>query len=279
MTNLQAAILGVIQGLTEFLPVSSSGHLILVRDVLGWQGLGNSHLSKSFDVALHFGTFLGVAGYFWGDIGRLARAWWASLRERAIGEDGERKLAWLVLVSMVPAGAAGLAGQEFIERQLGTPLLVSGLLVGFGLLLWAAEAWGRKLRGMETCGWWDAVTVGVAQAVALAPGVSRSGVTITVGLFRGLTRQGAARFAFLISVPIIGGTALHEGLHLLAHPLPPGLPGPFAVGVVSAAVSGYLCIKYFLGYLQRYSFRPFIWYRLALGAGLIVFYLRQGAIG
>jgi undecaprenyl-diphosphatase len=269
---LQAAFLGLVQGLTEFLPISSSGHLLLLRKLLDWELLAGEHLNKVFDVALHAGTFLALVAYFRCDIVRLLRAFGASLRHGIAGVP-ERRLAWLIVIGTIPAALAGVLGEKVIEDKLGAPALIAGQLVLFALILWAADAWGRRARQLTDANWADGILVGVAQALALSPGVSRAGVTISVGLFLGLTREAAARFSFLLSLPIVGGTALYSLLRLLQHPetVPPGSPGLFAVGLLAAAVSGYLSIRWLLRYLQSRSLLPFVIYRIALGAALLAY--------
>jgi undecaprenyl-diphosphatase len=271
MLLFQAVVLGIVQGLTEFLPVSSSGHLILVRDVFQWKLLGDDHLNKMFDVALHAATFCALAVYFRPDLARLAKAFGASLRGGIAG-DFDRQLAWLLVVGTVPAAVAGLLLRTAIETKLAEPLLVSTLLVIFALVLWAAEWRGLKRRELREAGWWDGIVLGVAQATSLVPGVSRSGITITAGLARGMTREAAARFSFLLSIPIIGGTALYGLLSLLREPgaFSADSIGMFAVGMVAAGVSGYLCIHYFLRYLQTRSLVPFVTYRIGLGVFLLL---------
>ena len=268
---LKAAILGVIQGLTEFLPISSSGHLILARDLLGWRMLADAHLNKVFDVALHAGTFLALVIYFWADIVRLVKASAASLRY-GIRDDPARRMAWMIVVATLPAAAAGVVGEDVIERTLGAPTLIAIQLIIFGFVLWGAEWLGRKRRALADTNWGDAIVVGVAQAVALSPGVSRSGITITGGLLRGLTREAAARLSFLISIPTVGGTAAYSFLKLAKDhvALPPGSVGMFVVGMLFAALSGYLCIRYFLRYLQTRSLAPFILYRILFGVAMLV---------
>ena len=271
MTIWQAIILGVIQGLTEFLPISSSGHLVLVPWLFHWQ----PH-SKTFDVALHFGTFLGVGLYFRAEIGHLIRGWLQSIAQRTLAGDPYRKLAWLVLISTIPGAAAGVMLEDVIERKLGAPLLIGALMLGVGLVLALAERVGKHRRDLESVGWADAIIIGLAQALALAPGTSRSGITIAVGLFGNLKRETAARYSFLISIPIIGGAAAAKGVHLMRHGLPAGMEWPFIVGILSAAVSGYLVIKFFLNYLQRGTLYPFVAYRIAVGA--LVVYLASRAV-
>lgn len=269
MTIWQAIILGVIQGLTEFLPISSSGHLILVPWLLHWDIFNHASLNQTFDVALHFGTFLGVALFFRREIVGLARGWIESIARRTLADDHYRKLSWLVLVSTIPGAATGLLFEHTIERHLGAPIVIGALLIGVGILLAAAERFGRRRRELESIGWGDAVFIGLAQAIALAPGTSRSGITITAGLFANLRRETAARYSFLISLPIIGGAAAAKGAELAQTGVPAGLEWPFVLGVLSAAISGYAVIKYFLAYLQGHSLYPFVVYRIALGAAVI----------
>jgi len=268
---IQAAVLGIVQGLTEFLPISSSGHLILVRELLGWELLADPHWNTIFDVSLHAGTFLALLLYFWSDILRLLRAFGGSLRYGIAG-DSDRRLAWLILIGTIPAAIAGTLGESAIEdifRQ--APKLIASLLVVFGIVLWLAEGRGAKTRELREAGWWDGVLVGLAQTLSLAPGVSRSGITMTAGLARGMTRETAARFSFLLCIPIIGGTALHSLLSAVRDlaALPERSCAVFGVGFLAAAVSGYLCIRYFLRYLQTRGLTPFVLYRIAAGLGLL----------
>jgi len=271
MDLLKAAILGIIQGLTEFLPISSSGHLILARDLLGWNLLANAHLNKIFDVALHAGTFLALVAFFRSDIARLLSAFLASLRH-GVGYDPERRLAWAIALGAIPAGVAGVMAERIIEDALRAPLLVATELVVFAVLLWLADRNGRKRRDLSSAGISDGLVVGVAQALALAPGVSRSGITMTACLMRGMTREAAARFSFLLSLPVVGGAAVYSSFSLLSYPgtLPNGAVPIFLVGLVAALISGYLCIRYFLGYLQRHTLTPFVIYRIVLGIALLV---------
>jgi len=272
MLLFQAAVLGIVQGLTEFLPVSSSGHLILVREILRWDLLADPHWNTVFDVAVHAGTFVGLVVYLWSDVERLFAAFIAGLL-RGFAGDPYRRLALIIAVATIPAALAGLLAQDIIEAYLRqAPLVVAALLIVFGIALWVAERRGTKAHELTETEWLDGILVGVFQVLALAPGVSRSGITITAGLLRGMTRETAARFSFLLSVPIIGGAALY-GLQSVVRDmgaLPSGSIPTFAVGFLAAAVSGYLCIHYFLRYLQTRSFAPFILYRILVGALLIV---------
>jgi undecaprenyl-diphosphatase len=276
MTIWQAIILGIIQGLTEFLPISSSGHLILVPWMFRWEIFHHPALNKTFDVALHFGTFVGVALYFRADIWRLIRGWLRSIAQRSLGGDPYRRLSWLIIISTIPGALAGVKFADVIEQKLGAPLLIGALMVGVGVVLAVAELASRQRRELENVGWWDAIVIGLAQAVALAPGTSRSGITMAVGLFGNMKRETAARYSFLISIPIIGGAAAVKGLHLAKHGLPQGMALPFLFGVISAALSGYLVIRFFLAYLQRHTLYPFVAYRVVVGA--LVIYLAARAI-
>jgi undecaprenyl-diphosphatase len=270
MDLLKAAILGVIQGLTEFLPVSSSGHLILARDLLGWDLLANAHLNKIFDVALHAGTFLALVSFFRPDIVRLFSAFGASLRH-GVGYDPERRLAWAIAIGTIPAGLAGVLAEKIIEGVLGALVLVAIELVAFALLLWFADQRGRKRRDLSSASISDGLVVGVVQALALAPGVSRSGITMTACLMRGMTRESSARFSFLLSIPTVGGAAVYSSFSLLNYPgaLPNGTAYIFLVGLLAALISGYLCLRYFLRYLQQHTLTPFVVYRILLGLALI----------
>jgi undecaprenyl-diphosphatase len=274
MQLIQAAILGVVQGLTEFLPVSSSGHLILVREFFGWELLSDTHWNTIFDLSAHAGTFVGVLAYFWSDVLRLGDAFFTSFRHGVAGVP-ERRLAWVIVLATIPAAVAGVLGEDVIEEHLReAPMMVAGLLIVFGLVLWLADWRGRQARGLKDTGWIDGIVIGLAQALALAPGVSRSGITITAGLAFGMTRETAARYSFLLSLPIIGGAALYgfySVLGELSH-LPDGSLSIFAVGFLSAALSGYFCIRYFLSYLQRHALAPFVIYRLAMGAFLLIWF-------
>jgi len=276
MTIWQAIILGIIQGLTEFLPISSSGHLILVPWLFHWEIFHHPALNKTFNVALHFGTFLGVAFYFRREIARLVRGWLRSIAQRTLAGDPYRKLSWLILISTIPGAAAGVKFEDVIEHKLGAPLLIGALMLGVGVVLAIAEWVGKRRRELESVSWADAIIIGLAQAVALAPGTSRSGITIAIGLFANLRREAAARYSFLISILIIGGAAAAKGLHLVKSGIPPGMEWPFLFGVLSAAASGYVVIKFFLAYLQRGTLYPFVAYRVAVGA--LVIYLAARAV-
>jgi undecaprenyl-diphosphatase len=274
-STFQAIVLGIVQGLTEFAPVSSSGHLLLVPWLFDWTFfLENPDLNKSFDVALHIGTFVGALGYFWRDIGRYVGAWVRSIRHRSVSTTDER-LAWFLVVGTIPGVIVGGLAEDFIEENLGQIWLIAVMLAVFGVALYLVDRMARQRRSMEDLRLLDAVLIGLAQAVALQPGVSRSGVTMTVGRWLGLDRSSAARFSFLLSLPIIFGAGAFEGVQLIGRGLPPGTAGPFIWGMVASAVSGFAVIWGLLAYLRRHDFRPFVLYRLAL-AGLVFALIAAG---
>jgi undecaprenyl-diphosphatase len=269
LSDWQALILGITQGATELLPVSSSGHLILVPWVAGWHYLqDNPEFNKTFDVALHLGTLIAVVLYFWRDVVRLARAWWQSLKRRQIVSADER-IAWYVFIATVPAALAGAAGESFIEKRLGDPWQIAILLAVFAILLWVADRVPPR-RSMEDIGWKGALGVGLAQCLALMPGTSRSGVTITAARFLKLNRDDAARLSFLLLIPIVFGAAVLKGARVAVDGLPPGSAGPFIVGMLAAAVVGLVAIWGLLGYVRRHTYTVFVVYRLVLSAAILI---------
>ena len=270
LSDWQALILGVTQGATELLPVSSSGHLILVPWAAGWTYLADHpDFNKTFDVALHLGTLVAVVIYFWSDVVRLIRAWLGSVRRRSIRTDDER-VAWFVAVATVPAAIAGAAGENFVEDKLGQPWQIAILLAVFAILLWIADHVPQR-KDISEIGWKGAVVLGLAQCLALMPGVSRSGVTITAGRFMQLDRDGAARLSFLLLIPIVFGASLLKGVKDVAFGgLPPGSAGPVVVGMITAAVVGLVAIWGLLAYVRRHTYGLFVVYRLALAAAILV---------
>ncbi|HVL27747.1 MAG TPA: undecaprenyl-diphosphate phosphatase [Acidimicrobiales bacterium] len=263
---LHAIVLGIVQGLTEFLPVSSSGHLILVPWLFGWNELNaDPNLKKTFDVALHIGTFVGAAAYFAPDLKRFARAGLHSIATRSVATTDER-MAWLLLLSAIPGAAAGAAFEGFIERELGQEWLIAVMLIAFGIVLAVADR-ARGKRQADAFGVRDAALMGMAQALALSPGVSRSGATITAGRWLGFERDAAARISFLMSLPIIGGAAAYRGAQVLfGDGLPAGTHGAFAAGIVASGVTGAAAVWGTLRFVRRRSFGPFVVYRVAAGA-------------
>ena len=266
LTNGQAFVLGVVQGLTELLPISSSGHLILVPWSADWTYLKeNDRFNQTFDVSLHLGTLVAVGAYFWGDVVRLVRAWFGSIGRRRI-ESSDERVAWFVLVATIPAGLAGLLGEDLIADHLGEPWQILVLLAGGALLLlWADRS--PQSRAMGDLGLRQALIMGFAQALALAPGVSRSGITITAGRFMKLDRDGAARFSFLLLIPTVLGAVLLKGVgDVLLGDLPHGWQGPFVVGTLAAFGSGLLAIDWLLGFVRSHTYGVFVVYRLIVAA-------------
>jgi len=266
MDIIEAIILGLVQGLTEFLPISSSAHLTLLPQMVGW----NTPLlnSLAFDVALHFGTLIAVLIYFRNDIFKMVSTFTCSLWDYNAGREPDAKLAWYIILGTLPAVIMAVFFKHAIEGVLRTPLVVAGWLIIFGLIMAMAEAFTRKVRTVRDMKVRDAVFIGLAQALALMPGVSRSGSTITAGLLLGFKRGEAARFAFLLSIPaILGATVFH--LQELLEVALDQLALTLLVGTIAAAISGYACIKFLLAYLQKGALYIFVFYRLALGVFVI----------
>jgi undecaprenyl-diphosphatase len=260
----QAIVLGMTQGITEFAPVSSSGHLILVPWLFNWHYLlVHPAFNKTFDVALHMGTLVGALAYFWRDVVRYLGAWFRSIGHRSI-RDTDEKVAWLLIVGTIPGAVAGAAFESVIEKKLGAPGLIAIMLAVFGLLLYVVDRRAARRREMGDLNLKDAILVGLAQAAALQPGVSRSGVTITAARALGLERQEAARFSFLLALPIIAGAGLSKGASVASGGLPAGFTGPFYWGIAASAVTGFLIIWLVLSYVGRGSFAPFVIYRIVV---------------
>ncbi|MBI2886486.1 MAG: undecaprenyl-diphosphatase UppP [Chloroflexi bacterium] len=271
---LQAILLGIAQGITEFAPISSTAHLVLIPWLFGWESpLLNS---LTFDVALHMGTLAATLWYFSREWERLLRAGLASLRERSLAGDPWRRLAWLVLLATIPGVVAGALLEDQAEELFRAPWLVAATLILLGLALALAERWGAKHRDMLDLEALPALAMGLGQALAIVPGVSRSGGTMTVGLLVGLERQAAARFSFLMATPIMAGAGLKKLPTILSLGASAGEATVMLAGFLSSAVVGYLCIKYLLRYLQFGTLYPFVWYRLALGAVVLVVYFARG---
>lgn len=273
-------MLGIVQGLTEFLPISSSAHLIIVPWLFGWHDAAIN--SVRFDVALHLGTLVAVLVYFAGDWRRLIVAFVRSVAERRIGDDSDRRLAWFLALASIPAGVVGLLGESKIDDMFHNPAnlrlglgVIAVMMLGMGGLLMFAERVGRRTAEMRNMQFGTAMTIGAVQALALIPGVSRSGSTITAGLFMGLKREAAARFSFLLATPVVLGAGLKKLYDALKEPggIPANEQMGYLVGFVAAAVAGFLCIYFLLRYLQRNSTAPFIWYRFFLGIALLVLVL------
>ena len=264
MDTVQTILLSLLQGLTEFLPISSSAHLILMPRLLGWEDQG-----LAFDVAVHVGTLLAVMLYFREDVRRLLLAWFASIVNRQMSADA--RLAWLVVLGTVPAALAGLLLNDVIETHLRSPLVIALATIGFGVLLGVADLRGRQVRREDSLSVMDVVWIGLAQALALIPGTSRSGITMTAALALGLTRSAAARFSFLLSIPIILMAGSYKTLQLVQQTGPVDW-GRILLGTLVAAVSAYLCIHFFLRLIERIGMLPFVVYRLLLGVFLLVLF-------
>ena len=273
LTVLQAIVLGLTQGATEFAPISSSGHLILVPWLFNWSIVNDVALNKTFDVALHVGTLVGAVAYFRQDIWRYLVAWIHSIRTRAIATTDER-LAWALVLGTIPGAAAGAVFEETIQKHLGQPWLIAIMLAVFGVVLFVADR-AAITRHEEDFKLRDAALMGLGQAVALQPGVSRSGITMTAARWIGLDRESAARFSFLLAIPIIAGAGLFKGVGLL-HTGFQGYGSEFFWGFVSSAISGFIVIWGVLGYLRRHTFKAFMYYRLAVAA-LIFILIATGA--
>jgi undecaprenyl-diphosphatase len=266
----EALALGALQGLTEFLPISSSAHLALLPWFFGWTSpLLNS---LAFDVALHLGTLLAVVLYFWRDIWVMLRAWVRGLAQADPWSDPASRLAWFIILATIPAVLAGLSLGSKLEIMFRAPAAIAGWLIAAGLLLAAAEHWSAKAKTLADMNWLQALGVGVAQALALLPGVSRSGVSISAGLLLGFRREDAARFSFLLALPAVAGACILKFPDLIraGHQ---DLPVILA-GIVVSALVGWACIAGLLAYLRRRSLYVFVWYRLALGAAVLIWVLK-----
>ena len=271
MSILQAIVLGLVQGATEFAPVSSSGHLILVPWMFGWGAIGDADLQKSFDVALHMGTLLGALIYFRHDVARYAGAWFRSIAARQMSTPDER-IAWALVVGTIPGAIAGALFENVIQEKLGAPLLIALMLVAFALLLVIVDRRARSDRPFDSIGPREGLLLGTAQALALQPGVSRSGVTITAARAMGLDRESAARFSFLLSLPIIAGAGVYKAVDLAQTGLQ-GHAAEFVAGMVASAISGFVVIWGVLRYLKRHDFMIFLWYRVAVAVVVLVLIL------
>jgi undecaprenyl-diphosphatase len=260
---IEAVVLALVQGLTEFLPISSSAHLILAPRFFGWADQG-----LAFDVAVHLGTLAAVLIYFRAELSAIFRAWLGSLLRRRTNEDDAR-LGWSLLLATVPIGLAGLLFHDFVENTLRSPLIIAGATGIFGVLLGLADRRGGTGRNEFTVTFGIAILIGLAQALALIPGTSRAGITITAGLALGLSREAAARFSFLLAVPVIALAAMLEFGQLLQQPAP--VPwGILALAAFVAGLSAYACIAWFLRLLKRVSMWPFAIYRVLLAGVLLV---------
>lgn len=265
MDLLQIIVLAIVQGITEFLPISSSAHLILVPILTEWEDQG-----LAFDVAVHVGTLAAVMFYFRHDIARMLTAWFTSLHTFQLTPDA--KLAWAIALGTIPVGIAGLLFKDVIETHLRSPLVIAATTIIFGLLLLASDYYGRRQRTENEIKWLDVLLIGISQALALIPGTSRSGATMTMALFLGFTREAAARFSFLLSIPVIllAGGLLTKDLVESSVTID---WMALSLGVILSAISAWLCIHYFLKFLSKLGMLPFVIYRMVLGAFLLVLFL------
>lgn len=269
MPFYEALVLGLVQGLSEFLPISSSGHLILTRWLFGWDPPGDEGVEKAFDVALHIGTLGAVFAYFRADLWRYVSRGLAVLwnRERPVDTDG--RIAWLLVVATIPAALVGALFEDWIDEQLGTPAIIAVSLIVFGVLLWWADRQPGK-RPIDEFRLSDALTVGAAQALALNPGTSRSGITMTAARQRGMSRDAAARVSFLLSVPVTLGAVVVKVGGLLADGVPDGLGKALIIGVITSFVSGLAAVWGTLTLIRTRSFTPFVVYRCVLGMAVLL---------
>jgi undecaprenyl-diphosphatase len=270
VTTLHAVVLGILQGLGEFLPISSSGHLIVAPWLFGWPDSG-----LSFDVALHLGTLFAVAAAFWRDWLRLIGAFLRALPGGRVLQDPDARLLLYLALASVPGALAGLLLDKWAETVFRAPALVAVTMAAMGAILWAADRRANRVAGDEHVSLRDAVIIGVAQALAIVPGTSRSGATISAALFLGHRREAAARFSFLLALPITAGAALVKVPHLFRAG---GDTGPVLVGMLCAAVSGFLAIRLLLSYVRTRTYGPFVLYRFAFAALIVVVLLWRGGV-
>jgi undecaprenyl-diphosphatase len=267
--SIQALVMGLTQGLTEFLPISSSGHLILVPWLFGWKDPFIDSLA--FSVMLHMGTLLALLVYFWRDWCRLIPAGLATIRDRSFKSDKDRKMAWLIVVATIPAVLVGPIFTDTIESWVREPARVALMLCVGAAILWLADRWGSKLREMDSLTFGGALGIGVAQVLALVPGISRSGISISAGLFGGLTREAAARFSFLMATPVVAGAGLWEARKLVTHEAGVNPSANLIViGFIAAAISGLLAIRFMLEFLKRQPLTVFVVYRVVAAAVVFI---------
>ena len=269
MPIFHAVVLGIVQGLSEFLPISSSGHLLLVPWLFGWDDFDSESTEKAFDVALHIGTVLAAIAYFRHDLVIYVRDGWRAVFDRQHRVTTEGRVAWLLLLSTVPAALVGAIFEDQIDEGLGTPTIIAISLILGGLLLAVADRTTGK-RQVDDYGVRDALVVGAAQALALNPGTSRSGITITAGRFIGFDRDSAARISFLMMIPVTTGAVLLKGVGLAGDGIPEGLAVPMLVGIVTSGIAGWIAVWGTLKLVRTHSFMPFVVYRVAPGVVVLI---------
>jgi len=267
MEYLYAIIAGLIQGLTEFLPVSSSGHLVVLHDFLKFDFIDN----LAFDVVLHLGTFLALLLFFWPEVVKYFKAFFASFFDWNLGHDVNQKMAWYLFAATIPAALAGYLWQDLIETVFRSTQLVAAMLILVGVILYLADHFSQKIKSLDRLVFKDALVMGLAQALALIPGVSRSGITIIAGLTQKLNRQAAARFSFLLSMPVVFGAGVKKTYDLfVGQGVDLNQFWLLSLGFLAAAISGYYVIKYFLRFLQNHSLKVFAYYRVIFGLLLLI---------
>jgi len=269
MNILSSIVLGIIQGLTEFLPISSSGHLVIFHDIFNWQTADN----LAFDVFLHWGTLLALLIFFYKDIIRYFKAFLKSLVKWELKTDLDQKISWLILISMIPAVLAGLFLNDIIDQLFRNTFSVAILLITVGFIFIAVEKYCLKNKDLTSLTWGKSLILGMAQALALIPGVSRSGATISVGLAMNLNRETAARFSFLMSIPIVFAAGVKKAWDLRQFTWSNQEFMMYLAGFLAAAVVGYLAIKFLLDYLKNHTLNIFAYYRIILGIVLIIYLL------
>jgi undecaprenyl-diphosphatase len=264
MTVVQAITLGLVQGITEFLPISSIAHLRVVPALLGWSDPG-----AAFSAVIQLGTLAAVLVYFASDMRIMARAVLRGLADGRPWASQEARLAWFILLGTLPIGVCGVTFKRYIVGELRSLYVIAGSLIVLGILLWVAEKTASFRREVKDIGWMDSQLIGLAQALALIPGSSRSGTTMTAAMFLGLTREAAARFSFLLGIPAIGAAGLFELRDLLKHGLGSAGLTSLMIGILTSALSGYLAIDLLLRYLRSRTTYVFVWYRIGLGLLLL----------
>jgi undecaprenyl-diphosphatase len=270
---LHAVVLGALQGFAEVLPISSSAHLILVPWLLKWPESG-----LTFDVALHLGTFIALTLYFRQDIIEMATAFFEAISSRSLVTPAKR-LPFLIVAATIPAAVVGKLFEHQVEDIFrSNPLYIALALIAFGIVLGVVDIAGRKRLALDEIRPASAMTIGLFQCLALIPGVSRSGITITAGLMLGFTRESAARFSFLLSLPIVAGAALLKSVHIIKHGIPTGEGLPMLIGIVVSAITGYISVAFLLKFVQKHSISPFVWYRVIAG-GVIISTIMSGFKG
>lgn len=258
---IEPAIFGAVQGLAEFLPISSSAHLLLLHSVTHFS-IGSD---LSFDTALHLGTLVALIVFFWRDLLRILGAWLSSFRHWNVRADANQRLGWLLVIASIPGAIAGVVLESKAETIFRAPELTAIVMIVAGILLWAADRFVVQRDTLDHVTWKHALLIGLAQAVALIPGVSRSGATIALGRLLKMTRDAAARFSFLMSVPIVAGAVMKQMFELRNQTFTSQQQLSFVVGMVTAAVIGYLAIRVLLRYISNHSYSVFMWYRVGLG--------------